>query len=527
MGKIRVSARENGKKMIKYWNTCIGAGRAGEGLRAVWQKQLQMAVRECGFQYIRFHGLLCDEMGVYRREGEREFYNYAYIDMLFDALLEMGIRPFVEFGFMPEAMAGGDGTQFWWKGNVTPPADYEAWGRLLDGLVRHWIERYGLEEVEQWYFEIWNEADLHAFWHGTKSQYFRLYQTSVNAIKGVCDKLRVGGPATSNFVPDSRFDGEVEDVSAHKTNQVKDLQSLEWKGTWIADFLHFCETEHLPVDFVSTHPYPTDFAVDNQREGTGLKGRSRYVDALRDDLTWLRNTVDASAYKDAKIHLTEWSSSPTSRDCSHDSLAEAAYIIKCNLDSEGLVDSLSYWVFTDIFEEQGPGPEPFHGGFGLLNMQGIKKPAYHTYRFLNALGEEVIWKTEGTIITKNQQGKLRTLLYHYPKEVTESVPISAYPDRRTIEEFQKQGEPEEFSVCITQVDASSSFRMEILDQESGNVVKLWESFGCPSNLTREQETALKTCGENLKEEMLKADETGTLCLNLTLRPWNVVLISEQ
>lgn len=527
METIRVNAKENGKKMKKYWNTCIGAGRAGEGLRAVWQKQLQMTVRDCGFRYIRFHGLLCDEMGVYRKEGEKEFYNFAYIDMLFDALLGMKIRPFVEFGFMPEAMASGDGTQFWWKANVAPPVDYEAWGRLLAGLVRHWIERYGLEEVEQWYFEIWNEADLHAFWNGTKSQYFRLYQTSVNAIKGVCKRLRVGGPATSNFVPDSRFDGEVEDVSAHKTNQVEDLQSLEWKGTWIEDFLRFCETEHLPVDFVSTHPYPTDFAADNQREGTGLKGRSRYVNALQDDLTWLRNTVDASVYKDAKIHLTEWSSSPTSRDCSHDSLAEAAYIVKCNLDSEGLADSLSYWVFTDIFEEQGPGPEPFHGGFGLLNMQGIKKPAYHAYRFLNQLGEDVIWKTEGAIITKNQQGKLRALLYHYPKEVAESVPISAYPDRRTIEEFQKQGETAEFSMCITHIAASSSFRMEILDQESGNVVKLWESFGCPSNLTREQETALKVCGENLKEEMLEADETGLLNLDLTLKPWSVVLISEQ
>lgn len=277
MEQTIVNVTENGQFIRKFWNNCIGAGRACEGLRTEWQRQLKMSVNDCGFRYIRFHGLLCDEMGVYRRENNVEYYHYAYVDMLFDALLDMGIRPFVEFGFMPEALASGKGTQFWWRGNVTPPTDYDAWGRLLSDITQHWIERYGLEEVKKWYFEIWNEPDLHAFWHGTKSEYFQLYKVSVEAIKGVCGELRVGGPATSNFVPDERFDGEVEDFGAHKTNLVENLQSLEWKGTWIDDFLRFCEAERLQVDFVSTHPYPTDFALDGQDGRGNMRGRSRYV----------------------------------------------------------------------------------------------------------------------------------------------------------------------------------------------------------------------------------------------------------
>lgn len=524
---ITIDIKSPGKKIKKYWSNCIGAGRACEGLRAEWQRQLKMTVKDCGFQYIRFHGLLCDEMGVYRREGELEYYNYAYIDMLFDALLKIGIRPFVEFGFMPVSLASGEGTQFWWKGNVTPPADYEAWGRLISKLTEHWIERYGLEEVKRWYFEIWNEADLHAFWHGTKSQYFQLYKTSVKAIKRICEELRVGGPATSNFVPDARFDGEIEDFNAHRTNQVEDLQSLEWKGTWINDFLNFCEAEQLPVDFISTHPYPTDFALDNQEGRDNLKGRSRYVDSTKDDLTWLRNTRDASAYKASEIQLTEWSSSPTPRDCSHDSLPVAAYIVKCNLDCLGLADSLSYWVFTDIFEEQGPGPGVFHGGFGLLNMQGIKKPAYHAYRFLNQLGEAALFKNENCIITKNKEGKIRGLFYNYPKEVRSSIPISEYPDRKTIHYIENSGSPVEIGLKLTGLTAEALFEAETLDQERGNVLKLWESYGCPENLTRKQEMSLKACGENLKDRAFKADKEGVLKLEFCLEPWCVMLISER
>lgn len=523
----RVDANQNGKMIKKFWNTCIGAGRAAEGLRADWQKQLNTAVQECGFRYIRFHGLLCDEMGLYRKKGEKEFYNYAYIDKLFDALLDMGIRPFVELGFMPEDMASGSSTQFWWKGNVTPPLDYEAWGRMLSNLVSHWIGRYGLTEVKQWYFEIWNEPNLHSFWDGTKAQYFELYQVSVRAIKGVCVELRVGGPATSNFVPDERFDDEVENFQTHKTHLVENLQILDWKGVWIEDFLSFCEKRKLPLDFISSHPYPTDFALDGQDCVKKVRGRSRHVDSTKEDLLWLKGIVKASAYKNAEIHLTEWSSSPSSRDCSHDYLPVAAYIVKCNLDSVGLTDSLSYWVFTDIFEELGPGPEAFHGGFGLLNMHGIKKPAYHAYRFLNRLGNEMILKTENYIITRDQNGKIRGLFYHYPNEISSSIPISEYPNRQVSRDVEQSGSSMEIILDIENMEVGTRFVKEILSKGSGNIMKLWEAYGCPANLSREQESNLKECADALETAILEVNEVGVLELRMILEPWSVVFIAEQ
>ena len=182
----------------KAFRLCVGAGRANEGLRADWQEQLATVQRECGFRYVRFHGLLHDDMGVYQetRDG-KPVYNWQYVDALYDAILRAGVKPFVELGFMPGALASGTKTIFWWKGNVTPPKSYEKWEALIEALTRHFEERYGRDEVATWYFEVWNEPNLDYFWTGTQADYFELYARSVRAIKRVSPDYRVGGPATA------------------------------------------------------------------------------------------------------------------------------------------------------------------------------------------------------------------------------------------------------------------------------------------------------------------------------------------
>ena len=142
--------------MFKF---CVGAGRANEGLRADWQRQLTYAHRQCGFQYIRMHGLFDDDMGVYREERASREYNWQYIDELYDFLHSIGMKPFVELGFMPDALASGSKTIFWYRGNVTPPRDMNKWADFIRAFVVHEQERYGDAEVRTWYFEVWNEPN--------------------------------------------------------------------------------------------------------------------------------------------------------------------------------------------------------------------------------------------------------------------------------------------------------------------------------------------------------------------------------
>jgi xylan 1,4-beta-xylosidase len=338
------------------FNECIGAGRANEGLRADWQQQLTYVKKECGFRYIRMHGLLTDDMGVYKEDknGKPE-YNYMYVDVLFDFLQSIGIKPFVELGFMPSALASGDKTIFWWRGNVTPPKDYEKWGELIKNLVRHFTERYGAEEVKTWYFEVWNEPNLNGFWAGSQEEYFKLYQYSVKAIKSINSAYRVGGPGTAG-------------------------------AAWEPEMIDFCTKNNLPIDFISTHSYGVrqGYLDEYGNSGTVLDKNPM---SLSGDVLQSRKEIVNSSKPDLELHYTEWSASYTPFDPIHDSYHEAAYVLQKLKQVGDAANSMSYWVFTDIFEESAPRFTPFHGGFGMLTIQGINKPVFYAYQFLNRLGD--------------------------------------------------------------------------------------------------------------------------------------------
>jgi xylan 1,4-beta-xylosidase len=371
----------------KAFRFCVGAGRANEGLRADWQEQLATVHRECGFRYVRFHGLLHDDMGVYReaRDGT-PLYNWQYVDKLYDAMLAAGVKPFVELGFMPAALASGTKTIFWWNGNVTPPKSYEKWEALIEALTRHFEERYGRDEVKTWYFEVWNEPNLlDGFWTGTQADYFKLYAHAAAAIKRVCLDYRVGGPATAG-------------------------------AAWVPEFLRHCSENRLPVDFVSTHSYNVDGYLDEN--GEQLVRLVRGHNNVTDDALRVAKEIAVSPYPRLELHFTEWSASYTPRDPAHDHYFSAPYILSTLKRVAGAATSMSYWTFTDVFEEPGPGPTPFHGGFGLLNLQGLRKPAFYAFQFLNQLGDTELVNTDADSWACRSRDGAQVLLWdmHTPEQ---------------------------------------------------------------------------------------------------------------
>lgn len=521
--RAAADAHATGQPLVHYWSVCVGAGRANEGLRASWLEQLKVVHDACGFRYVRFHGLFHDDMFVYREAGGKPAYNWQYLDDLFDRMLALEVRPFVELSFFPKQIAGGARTQFWWKGNVTPPADNAKWIALVSAFVEHCRARYGEAEVRRWYFEVWNEPDLAAFWDGTRTKYFELYRDSVRAIKAIDPQLRVGGPSTSNFVADGRFDGETAQRSKIiSLLKPEESEKYPWRPVWVAEFLDYCANEKLPVDFVSTHPYPTDWALDEAGKGRGL---TRQVEATPRDLRLLRSMIDASPFPKAEIHLTEWSSTPSARDFAHDSLPAATFIVKANLESAGLADSLSYWTFTDVFEEGGAGNTIFHGGFGLINYQGIVKPGFHAYRMLHALGDETLSIAPGAIVTRHRDsGRITALVYHYPAEMPLTVPGGS---RAEAERTQAIGSPAQLKLELTGLKPGARVLVETLDKTHGNAVGAWQAMGAPEPPTREQTAALRAAAAATKREFVQADTAGRLAFARTLEPWSVVLVDEQ
>jgi len=521
---VTIRSKDKGEKFEHFWSKSVGAGRANEGLRAGWLEQLEKVQENCGFEYVRFHGIFHDDMfPVFEKDGKYT-YNWQYIDDLFDRMLDLNVKPFVELAFFPSALAAKDSkTQFWWKANITPDeSKYGEWHNLVKAFTQHCVDRYGIDEVLTWYFEVWNEPNLHyGFFDGTKSQYFELYKQSVLAVKSVDNRLKVGGPSSSNFVADNRYDGEVESRDGDLiTFTAENINDLDWKGVWIEDFLKYCEKENLPVDFVSTHPYPTDYPF-NPRTGKG-KDFSRYVNSTKDDIEWLNKIIKKSAYPNAEIHLTEWNTSPNSRDAMHDFLPPAAYIAKVNLDCIGLTNSLAFWTFTDIFEEKGGGQSIFHGGFGMINYQGLVKPSYHAYRMLHQLGDEKLFKNDYLFVSrKSGNGKMVALAYNYPEDHYNAVPSSI----KKIDTYER-GKSRQLKFEITDLKPGTQFKLETLDKDHGNIYSYWEKIGKPEPPTREQIKVMKEYAENLKTEIITADANGVVSINRELAPWSLVLIEQ-
>ena len=335
-----------------FWEHTVGSGHATLALRADYQKQLTRCHNELGFTHVRFHGILSDDMGTLVCEMDKLVYSFFNADQVCDFLLSTGMKPFIEFSFMPLTLSSGNDIVFHYKGNITPPRDYNAWETLINKLVAHWKERYGIEEIRKWFFEIWNEPNLSAFWTGSQQDYFSLYQHSARAIKNVDEQLKVGGPATA-------------------------------ENAWITEFRNFCDNNNAPYDFISTHHYPTD--------AFGKPGDDTIAQLAASTRSILKQQTIETKQKagDKPVYYTEWSTSSNPFDELHDLPYAAAFITKTIMEARGLVEGYSYWTFSDIFEENYFSSIPFHGGFGLLNIYGIPKPSYRAFELLHRLGENI------------------------------------------------------------------------------------------------------------------------------------------
>lgn len=523
----KIDTKGKGEPFLHYWSEGTCAGRANEGLRTSWVEQLKLVKKHCGFKYLRMHGLFDDDMFVYfEKPNGQVVYNWQYIDEVYDRMLAVGVKPFVELSFFPKGIAADNSKmQMWYQNRITfDESRLGKWHDLIKNFTQHVVDRYGIDEVLTWYFEVWNEPNLNmnpkaGFFDGTKSDYFKLYKASAKAVKSVDSRLKVGGPATSNFIADTRFDGEVYDQSKSRFYSQDKINKQQWKGSWIEDFIRYCEKENLPLDFIATHPYPTDYALDP--ESGRSKDAVRYVYSLRDDINWIRKQLADSKYPQAEIHLTEWSTSPNSRDVMHDILPPAAYILKANLDCIGLTNSLMYWTFTDIFEEKGGGESIFHGGFGMINFQGLVKPSFHAYRMLHQLGDEKLYYADPLFVSRSSEtGKITALAFNYPEEYEIAVPsaknFSNYMDASS----------KKLNMSLEGLKPGATFIVETLDKNHGNVYDDYVEIGAPHSPTREDIAYLKQKAWETKKETLRVDENGTLTLNCELLPWTCVLIKE-
>ena len=456
-----------------FWEHTVGSDHAPMALRADWQQQLKRSHQELGFEYVRFHGLLSDDMGTVTSSNNSLLYSFFNIDQASDFLLSIGMKPFIELSFMPSALASGNRTVFDYQANVTPPADYKQWSSLINGLVTHWVDRYGKESVRDWFFEVWNEPNLKAFWTGTQRDYFKLYNHTAEAIKKVDASLRVGGPATA-------------------------------KSEWIEEFVDFCERNEVPADFISTHQYPTD-AFGNDEQDTEVQLYKSQRGIMRQQAQDTRRRAGGRP-----VYYTEWNSSSNPRDPLHDEPYAAAFAVSTIMEARTLVEGFSFWTFSDIFEENHFPSTPFHGGFGLLNLHGIPKPTYRAFQLLHQLGNKQ-WLVDGLHETVDcfvvgDERRLTILLTNHttPGHSIETENI----------ELRLDSAPRPLSANIQRIDA-----------EHANPKLIWEEMGQPDYLTRKEIDQLEEASQLVSERQSFKYRDKAIFMKTKLPPHAVAAIT--
>ena len=440
---------------------------------------------------MRFHGLLDDDMGTLICQDEQFVFSFHNINRIFDFLLSIKMKPIIELGFMPSTLSSGGDIVFHYKGNITPPKKASDWALLMTRLAVHWVERYGIEEVAQWPIEVWNEPNLPAFWKGDQAAYFALYKTTWQAFKAVSPRLQVGGPATA-------------------------------QSAWLPEFDAFCQANHCAPDFLSTHYYPTD-AFGEIGADTATQLQHAPPGVMRERATEARKVAG-----NRPLYYTEWNITSNPRDALHDGAFCAALAVKLTMSVDDLVDAWSWWVFSDIFEENYMPSQPFHGGVGLMNLYGIPKPVFRGFELLQRLGTGR-WTVDGSHDTvtcwagDGQEGSERER-EGYEGSAASPIPSAilwvnvAMPHHAIASESVRLSIPHQGS---RRVKAAFVTR---IDESHANPRASWQALGSPDDLSPAEVERLQAASQLAEEALSVPADDAQTWVELVLPPQSLALV---
>ena len=454
-----------------FWEQVFGSGRAILSLRDDYRHDLREVKRITDFEYVRFHAIFHDEVGLYDEDANgKPVYNFSYVDQIYDGLLANKVRPFIELSFMPKKLTSDPNAlhAFWYKQNVAPPKDWDKWGAMVEAFTRHLVERYGIEEVSHWYFEVWNEPNID-FWVGNPKQetYFQLYDQAANAVKRVSPRLRVGGPATA-------------------------------QAAWADVFLAHTKEKNVPVDFVSTHVYGNDKAEDV----FGTHEKISRNDMVYRSVKKVHDQIAASPYPKMPLIWSEFNAAYDNETAVTDSAYMGPYLANTIRQCDGLTEYMSYWSFSDVFEEQGVVKTPFYGGFGLMAERDIPKAAFNDFALLHRLGDmRLEAASDSVLVTRRKDGALVVATWNL------ALPEEAGSPKAVTLKFKGMAE--------------GSVKVTVVDKDHGSPLPEFEKLGKPVSPTVAQIAALR------KAAAMPASKTYALkngSVSLTLGPQALALI---
>jgi beta-xylosidase/AraC-like DNA-binding protein len=380
------------------FKTLIGIGKAKNILISQNQHMLIEMQKDIGFKYIRFHGLLDDEMMFYseNEKGTPELC-FTYIDLVIDFLLSINIKPFMELSFMPKELAlNSNRTMFLVPSVISLPKSMDKWNYSIEMLIKHFISHYGRKEVESWPFFLWNEPDLtKMFGFENRNDFFEFYKETYNTVKKISPLINFGSsPVFSDTIAGS--------------------------NDWIDTFMDYCKLNNCLPDFINMHFYPINLSGEDpttlsEKVHAEMRRRLVYIEsenALKENINRVKNRIKANNWNTDKLYLIGWNSSISHNELLNDTVYKSAYIAKNILENYDSLESFGYWQVSDFTEEVKMNDQLFHGGQGLFTYNKIKKSHYYIFQMLNKLGEKLIKKGKGFFITTDGNN-IQIILYNY------------------------------------------------------------------------------------------------------------------
>jgi xylan 1,4-beta-xylosidase len=431
------------------WEGLVNIDQFRWMIRRDTQEQLKLAHDELGARHVRAVGMFDDEMRVFcksptdfRDPSQRNpRLNWQIVDYVIDSLLDIGINPMFTTTFTPGAMASGEQTCFSTRSRVNAPKDWNEWAQLVRAGTNHTVERYGAATVRNWYFEVWNEPNLSGFWAGDRDLFHQLWATTYRAIKSVDPQLRVGGPSTA-------------------------------RAEWLAELIEFGGKNDCRPDYIITHIYNNDSESNplSPFEGPQEDKENKSPHFAAGVVRGTRSLLDQLGFK-GEVHWNEWGRSWWPCWPEREAAGEAAWVVKTMSEVSQLADYFAYWCLSDIYDQVGYGAETFHGNYGMLNLQGLRKPQYQAFRLLGMMGDQRASATiDGGSLTQNaivtRGDKQCHVMLYADVAVTARVALPARSEARKLTLYRVTG-------------------------SENNILRDWEAVGSPAYLKRDQRQALE------------------------------------
>lgn len=492
--EIMVQTDINNSTMInRNYNKIINIGYANDLLESLLQEHIVLLRNDIKFEYARFWGIFNEDMNIENSNGE---YNFYKIDKILDFIIGCGMKPFIDL--MPKAKRISKNIVEFveFENKSVKLKRSEEWGRLIHKFIVHCINKYGREEVENWYFDISRSENI-SICKNEKDKnllYCETFKIIYSRIKEIIPNAKVGGPG-GNFTKSS---------------------ALEFFKEW--------RRFDIKPDFISLYIYPYTALV---RSGTRVAQASSERDYLLNKLNKMNKVTKELGFSTHEIIISEWNSTVSDRNYINDSAWKASYIVKNVIDSVNKADKIGYRIASDVSSEYLDTNLLLQGGTGLISKNGIKKPAFYAFSFLEKMSTNLVDKGENYIITKNSNNSFSMICHNY-KQFNNSYLLNS-EENVSINQLEDIYEDEKnlnISFSIKNIN-KGRYRVKsfILNEKHGSILNEWIELGSDNHLRADEIDYLKSITKpKLEIEHIDIGEEK-LNYSLELLPHEVRLIT--